>query len=76
MAISWADRMLTLPDGQKIHAKHGIHSQGAGKPTLVFLHEALGHIRMWKTFPEQLAEQLGYRTLDLEGTGSILGIPC
>ena len=59
MAITWADRMLTLPDGQQIHAMHGIHDKGAGKPTLVFLHEALGHIRMWKNFPEQLAEKLG-----------------
>ncbi|PIE20570.1 MAG: alpha/beta hydrolase [Neptuniibacter caesariensis] len=59
MTITWTERMLTLPDGQQIHAMHGIHPQGADKPTLVFLHEALGHIRMWKRFPEQLAEKLG-----------------
>ncbi len=67
--INWLDRMLTLPDGQQIHAQHGIHPQGANKPTLVFLHEALGHIRMWKQFPEQLADALGMNALVFERIG-------
>lgn len=29
---------------------------GECAPTLVLLHEALGHIEMWKGFPQQLAE--------------------
>ncbi|WP_286240731.1 alpha/beta fold hydrolase [Neptuniibacter halophilus] len=74
-SITWADRMLTLPDGQQIHALHGIHPQGAGKPTLVFLHEALGHIRMWKQFPAQLAETLGCSVLIYERLGYGLSSP-
>lgn len=57
--LQWNERMLELPDGNMIHAMHGIHPEGENKPTLVFLHEALGHIRMWKNFPEQLANQVG-----------------
>lgn len=59
MSISWSEKFLELPDGQVIHAQHGIHPEGTGRPTLVFLHEALGHIRMWKDFPEKLGERLG-----------------
>jgi len=69
MGIAWADRMLALPDGQQIHAMHGIHPEGENKPTLVFLHEALGHIRMWKKFPEMLAERLGCNVLVNERLG-------
>ncbi|MGB0467016.1 MAG: alpha/beta fold hydrolase [Pontibacterium sp.] len=75
MAIQWQDRRLTLPDGQFIHAMHGtyIPKEGRpcdeGKPTLVFLHEALGHIRMWKQFPERLAELTGCDVLVYERLG-------
>lgn len=33
----------------------------ASGPTLVFLHEGLGCISMWKNFPSQLCERLGLR---------------
>ena len=69
MALQWIDKMLTLPDGQQIHAMHGTHSAGEGKPTLVFLHEALGHIRMWKQFPEKLASMTGCNALVYERLG-------
>jgi len=59
--INWHDKTLTLPDGTEIFGQHGIHSsnQNSDKPTLVLLHEALGHIDMWKSFPQQLAETTG-----------------
>jgi len=69
MALTWTERTLALPDGQQIHAMHGTAEDNAGKPTLVFLHEALGHIRMWKRFPEQLAEALGCDALVYERLG-------
>lgn len=69
MTITWHERMLSLPDGQQIHARHGLHPEGEAKPTLVFLHEALGHIRMWKTFPEQLAAAVGCNVLVYERLG-------
>jgi len=59
MSLTWNERMLSLPDGQQIHAMHGTQSSGSDKPTLVFLHEALGHIRMWKQFPQRVAEATG-----------------
>ena len=36
---------------------------GAGKPTLVFLHEGLGSIRQWRDFPAQVAAATGCRAL-------------
>ena len=31
----------------------------AAKPTLVLLHEGLGSIQLWKTFPDKLAAATG-----------------
>lgn len=68
--LDWQDRMLTLPDGQQIHAVLGRHEEQDGqKPVLVFLHEALGHIRMWKDFPERLALATGLDVLVYERLG-------
>src|SRR6267142_5239443 len=36
---------------------------GAGKPTLVFLHEGLGSIRQWRDFPAKVAAATGCRAL-------------
>jgi pimeloyl-ACP methyl ester carboxylesterase len=36
---------------------------GAGKPTLVFLHEGLGSIRQWRDFPASVAAATGCRAL-------------
>jgi pimeloyl-ACP methyl ester carboxylesterase len=36
---------------------------GAGRPTLVFLHEGLGSIRQWRDFPLQVAKATGCRAL-------------
>lgn len=50
--IEWQERLLALPDGTQIFALHGRHQQNHpdskvdAKPTLVLLHEALGHIDM------------------------------
>ena len=35
----------------------------AGKPWLVFLHEGLGCVSMWRDFPQKLARRLGARVL-------------
>lgn len=57
--VQWQERLLTLDDGTEIFALHGRHSQNADRPTLVLLHEALGHIDMWKDFPQLLADATG-----------------
>ncbi len=59
--INWQERLLTLYDGTEIFALHGQHqhNEGRNRPTLVLLHEALGHIDMWKDFPQQLTDATG-----------------
>jgi pimeloyl-ACP methyl ester carboxylesterase len=34
-----------------------------GEPLMVFLHEGLGSVRMWKDFPARLCDALGWRGL-------------
>ena len=34
-----------------------------GAPTLVFLHEGLGSLAMWRGFPERVVEEVGYGAL-------------
>ena len=36
-----------------------IPATGSGLPELLFLHEGLGSVDLWKTFPEQLAQATG-----------------
>ncbi|MFH1806897.1 MAG: alpha/beta hydrolase [Pseudomonadota bacterium] len=40
-----------------------------GAPVIVFLHEALGSIRMWRDFPKKLATATGYPVLVYERRG-------
>ncbi len=76
--IHWSEIWFKLPEGQ-LHGRLGRHPQGEGRPTLVFLHEALGSIEQWKQFPQQLAEQLGCHVLIYErlghGASSALTLP-
>src|SRR5438105_6011370 len=48
--------------GRKL-AYEWLGEAGAGKPTLVFLHEGLGSIRQWRDFPEKVAAATGCRAL-------------
>ena len=70
--LTWEDRLLTLADGTEIYASHGRWNNAgadADRPTLVLLHEALGHIDMWKGYPEQLAQATGLDLLVYERRG-------
>lgn len=70
--LNWEDRLLTLADGTEIFASHGRWREvpdNAERPTLVLLHEALGHIDMWKGFPAQLAQATGLDLLVFERRG-------
>jgi pimeloyl-ACP methyl ester carboxylesterase len=40
-----------------------IEPRGEDRPTLVFLHEGLGSVELWKDFPDQVAEATGAGTL-------------
>ena len=49
------------------------HWRGASAnraPTLVFLHDALGSVRLWRDFPDQLARATGCRALLYDRWGS------
>ncbi|MDO6562295.1 alpha/beta hydrolase [Amphritea sp. 1_MG-2023] len=69
--IQWQERRLILDDGTEIFALHGRHphNEGLDRPALVLLHEALGHIDMWKDFPQLLAAATGMDLLVYERRG-------
>ena len=48
---------IRIADKQLEYVWHG--PEPAEAPTLVFLHEGLGCVAMWRDFPERLAEQTG-----------------
>lgn len=54
--IDWA--------GTRVGIEHQwIHRERFGAPLMIFLHEGLGSVRMWKGFPLRLCEALGCRGL-------------
>ena len=55
----------TIPwRGRQVHIEHGwIAPERSTAPLLVFLHEGLGSLAMWRDFPQQLCDALGVRGL-------------
>ena len=49
-------------DGQQLEY-HLIPGQRSDRPTLVFLHEGLGSVALWRDFPASVAQATGCRTL-------------
>lgn len=57
--IDWDDRRVRLE-----YAWVGdTPARGTGAPLMVFLHEGLGSVAMWKDFPARLCQALGWRGL-------------
>lgn len=54
--IDWNNRTVSIE-----YQWLGINRQHA--PLIIFLHEGLGSLSMWKNFPEQLCDELGFRGL-------------
>ncbi len=56
---------LTLDwSGRKIQIEYvWVGSDDTNAPVMVFLHEGLGSVSLWKTFPDQLCRSLGMRGL-------------
>lgn len=52
------DLMVPLGDGVELEVQRIQHNRPAG-PVLVFLHESLGSIALWRRFPEKLAQATG-----------------
>jgi len=56
VSVDWAGSPVLIE-----HAWLGVHDAGA--PLLVFLHEGLGSVSMWRDFPGRLCAALGWRGL-------------
>ncbi|MCL7942398.1 alpha/beta hydrolase [Marinobacter sp. ATCH36] len=63
-----SDLAVPLGDGVTIQAQQLRHLDDGG-PVLVFLHESLGNIALWKQFPRRLAEATGLDVLVYERRG-------
>ncbi len=55
-SLRWRERPITI-EYQWVGEQH------PGVPVMVFLHEGLGSLSMWKDFPEQFCRRLGCRGL-------------
>ncbi len=61
---------VRLPGGQQLHVQFMQNPEAAaGQPVLVFLHEALGSVAMWKDVPRQIAEKSGCNALVYDRLG-------
>jgi pimeloyl-ACP methyl ester carboxylesterase len=56
VTIAWRDRDVCIEH-------RWIDRQRSGAPLLVFLHEGLGSVSMWRDFPDRLCAALGWRGL-------------
>ena len=53
---------ISAPDGTRV--EYGMIDPGAGRPVdIVMLHEGLGSLAAWKTYPEELAAATGCRVI-------------
>lgn len=70
MVIQTKDFYLNLSQG-RLRARSIQHTQGNvnSRPVLVFLHEGLGCISMWKDFPEEISKQTGFDALVFDRIG-------
>ncbi|MED5622343.1 alpha/beta fold hydrolase [Ideonella sp. BN130291] len=59
------EQFATVPfEGRHVVIEHAwVGTTAPAAPLLVFLHEGLGSLAMWKHFPQQLCDALGYRGL-------------
>lgn len=56
--LPWRERMVDV-EYQWLHPE----DETPGAPTIIFLHEGLGSIAMWKDFPQQVCRATGLRGL-------------
>lgn len=63
-----SDLAVPLGNGVRVQTRRLNHEDGGG-PVLVFLHESLGNIALWKQFPHRLAEATGLDALVYERQG-------
>jgi pimeloyl-ACP methyl ester carboxylesterase len=61
------EHLLLSLDGKSIEIAH--HSFPAAPGTILLLHEALGSVSYWKTFPQQLAHATNYNVIAYSRAG-------
>ncbi|MBK9133555.1 MAG: alpha/beta hydrolase [Betaproteobacteria bacterium] len=64
--IDWAGRPVRLEVawvGEGGEGREGSDGPGASAPLIVFLHEGLGSVAMWRDFPDRLCRAVGARGL-------------
>jgi len=60
-AVAWAELCV---QGQALRIEHQwLNRERGERPLLVFLHEGLGSLAMWRDFPRRLCAALGWRGL-------------
>jgi pimeloyl-ACP methyl ester carboxylesterase len=62
------DTFETVLD-KTLRVRHLKQASGEGQPSIVFLHEALGCIELWKNFPNLVAEATGLNVVIYERQG-------
>ncbi len=67
-SVTVEDTVLSV-HGRRLAARWVTPPGAAAAPVIVFLHEALGAIRLWKDFPERLCAATGLRGLVYERLG-------
>ena len=50
-------------DGRRVAIEHAWVGAASARPTIVFLHEGLGSVSMWRDFPERVCAAVGCRGL-------------
>lgn len=68
------DQDVAVGDDVTLHVRHLVHdgsaeSTAARRPTLVFLHDSLGCIELWRDFPQRMAEATGCDALVYDRRG-------
>jgi lipoate-protein ligase A len=69
-AIEAALAQLTFAAGGRRLRGHFFGTPTADAPTLVFLHDALGSVRLWRDIPERLVRETGLAALVYDRWGS------
>lgn len=64
-----SDALVDIGDGLVLETRRIRHEARSHGPVLVFLHESLGNIELWRSFPQQLAERTGLDALVYARTG-------
>lgn len=67
--------IYSVINGKKLWIEQWLVQDDPTRPTLIFLHEALGSVSLWRDFPQLLCQTLGYNGLIYDRKGHGLSDP-